>query len=370
MESRDVFTQQELEEVLRRPDLIPICAGDGEFTVAGDHFVRAADSARLLAGDTVMVEAGGSATVVARGRTHVTARNSVTVDADDWAVVIAGNHVLVRAHGQSRVVAGAHAVVEAGDETSVVALGRAGVRARDRCRVRALLSTRVNLKGEARAWVWGLAVAHASQRATVTVWGSAHVFAAGSVSVEALETAVVTVGGTATVRAFGSVMVRARGRAQIEATDGVAVMRHGPGAVVSGTGVTEATRPGSPEEWCAYYGIPVENGVAIFYKAVDENFDSYHGGSYRPGSEPSAPDWDGGEQECGGGLHFSPRPTFALAAPADDMRFVACPVRLEDIAFHPGGVYPDKVKARRLCAPIYEVHEDGTAVEPAPTGAA
>ena len=44
------------------------------------------------------------------------------------------------------------------------------------------------------------------------------------------------------------------------------------------------------------------------------------------------------------------------------MRFVACPVRLTDIAVHPRPVYPDKVKARAVCAPVYEVREDGTPV--------
>jgi hypothetical protein len=121
-------------------------------------------------------------------------------------------------------------------------------------------------------------------------------------------------------------------------------------------------RPRTAAEWCDYYGVPVQDGVATLFKAVDENFGSYHGVSYRPGSEPRAPDWDGGERECGGGLHFSPRPTFALPVPDDDMRFVACPVRVEDIVFRPDGVYPDKVKAGGVCAPVYEVHEDGTPV--------
>jgi hypothetical protein len=361
MESRDVYTQQELDEVLSEPDLIPICAGEGEFTVRGDRFVRAADSARVEVGDAVSVEAGGSATVVAADRAHVTARDSVTVEAGDSTAVTAGNHVFVRARGRSRVVAGAHAIVEAVDDTSVVAMARAAVRARDRCRVRAMFSTRVNLRGDARAWVWGMAAAYAVERATVTAWGSANVFAGDSVTVEALETAVVTASGSATVRAFGSVMVRARGQAHVETTGGAAVMRHGPGPVVSGTTVTVATRPNTAEEWCAWYGVPVEDGIAILYKAVDEDFNSYHGGSYVPGTAPVAEDWDEGERECGAGLHFSPRPTFALAAPQDDMRFVACPVRLEDVAFRADGLYPDKVKARGVCAPVYEVDEDGTA---------
>jgi hypothetical protein len=361
MESRDVFSQRELEEVLGQPDLIPICAGEGDFTVGGDHFVRAADSARLVVGDAVSVEAGGSATVLATGRTSVAARHSVTVEAGDSATVIAGNHVFVQARGQSRVFAQADSIVDAADDSFVVAIARSRVRAGDRCRVRALLSARALLRGEARGWVWGMAVAQATERAEVTAWGSASVFATNSASVEALETAVVSASGSSTVRAFGLVMVRARGRAQVEAADGVAVMRHG-GALVSGAGVAETAYPQTAEEWCAYYGVPVEDGVVTLYKAVDENYESYHGTSYRPGSSPSAEDWDGGEQECGGGLHFSPRPTFALAAPSDEMRFVACPVRLADIAFHPGGVYPKKVKARAVCAPVYEVHEDGSAI--------
>ena len=68
MESLDVFTQQELEEALARPDVIPICSGDGSFEVGGDHFVRAADAARVTLGDSAAVEAGGAGDD--RGRRH------------------------------------------------------------------------------------------------------------------------------------------------------------------------------------------------------------------------------------------------------------------------------------------------------------
>jgi hypothetical protein len=358
MESRDVFSQSELEEVLGQPGLIPVCAGEGDFAVAGDHFVRAADSARVVASDAVSVEAGGATTVIAAGHTHVTARNSASVEASDAARVIAHDRVAVHARGHTRVVAVGDSTVDAGDEASIVAMARAGVRAGDRCRVRALLSARVALRDEARGWVWGLAVAQAGERATITAWGSASVHATGSASVEALETATVAAGGTSSVRAFGLAVVRARHRARVEAADGVAVIRHEGGSTAGG-----AARPASAAEWCAFYGVPVEDGVATLYKAVDDGFDSYHGVSYRPGSMPQAADWDGGEQECGGGLHFSPRPTFALGAPADEVRFVACPVRLDDVVFHPGGMYPDKVKARGVCAPVYEVDEDGSAID-------
>jgi hypothetical protein len=362
MESRDVFTQPELDQALAEPGAIPVCAGDGEFHVGGEHFVRAADSARVVARERAEVEAGGAATVVAVERAWVTARNAATVEASDSSVVTAGDHVTVRAAGRTRVVAAGHASVDGFDDVAVVAQGRAAVRAADRCVVRALLSARVELSGDSQGWVWGLASAQAADRARVTAWGTATVIATGSASVEALETATVVAGGSVSVRAFGAAMVRARGQLAVEAADGVAVMRHRQGTAEIGATAPIDTRPGTAAEWCRYYGVPVTDGVVVLYKAVDEEFDSYHGTSYRPGSLPAAPDWDGGERECGGGLHLSPRPTFALAAPEDDMRFVACPVRLEDIAVHPRPLYPDKVKARALCAPVYEVREDGTPV--------
>jgi hypothetical protein len=364
MESRDVFTQEQLEDALAHRNVMPICAGDGEFRVAGSDVVRAADSARLYASDRACVHAGGSNTVVARGHAHVRVGGTVAVDADESVEVVAGKYASVRARGNCRVVARGQTTVEAVGQSTVVISGRALVRAAEQCHVRADRNSRVNVRGEARAWVWGNAVTHASERAAVTAWGSASVFAGGSVNVEALEDAVVIAGGAATVRAFGSAMVRARGRAQVEVGGGAAVMQQAPRVVVSGATTMEGLRPRTAEEWCSYYGVPVNDGVAVLYKAVDQGFESYHGVSYGAGSTPRATDWDGGERECGGGLHFSPRPTFALSVPADDMRFVACPVRLEDIVLHPDGVYPNKVKAEGVCAPVYEVSEDGSPVKP------
>ena len=69
MESLDVFTQQELEEALARPGRDPDLLRRRQFEVGGDHFVRAADSARVAASATPrLVEAGGAATVTARDR--------------------------------------------------------------------------------------------------------------------------------------------------------------------------------------------------------------------------------------------------------------------------------------------------------------
>ena len=74
MESRDVFTQGELEEMLAQPDLIPICAGTGDLSVGRDDFVRVADSARVYASDGASVEARRSEYRGARPRSRTSPR--------------------------------------------------------------------------------------------------------------------------------------------------------------------------------------------------------------------------------------------------------------------------------------------------------
>ena len=357
MKSIDVYSQEELDAALGQPDLIAVCSGDGR--VRGQR--ATASSGRRTrpawwSASGRLVEAGGSATVVARD-----ARSDRELG-DGGGIGLggrdAGNKVSCRA-ATVRAVASRHAIVQAGDERASTRFAPAAVRAGDRCRVRALLSARVNLKADARAWVWGMAAAQASERATVTAWGSANVHATDSVTVEALETAVVTASGTVTVRAFGSVMVRARGRSRVETMGGAAVMRHGPAAVVSGPTVTVATRPTTAEERCAWYGVPVEDGVAILYKAVDESFDSYHGRSYDPGTEPTAEDWDEGERECGAGLHFSPgrRSRLRRRRTKCDSWRAPCGSRTSRPPRRP---LSGQGQGRGVCAPVYEVDEDGT----------
>jgi hypothetical protein len=95
------------------------------------------------------------------------------------------------------------------------------------------------------------------------------------------------------------------------------------------------------------------------FKAVGDNFISPKGGNYTPGTIPSAPDWDGGKIECGGGLHFSPAPRMARVFNDSAKRYVACPVALADIVVHPDGDYPEKVKSRGCCAPVWECDIDG-----------
>ena len=98
-------------------------------------------------------------------------------------------------------------------------------------------------------------------------------------------------------------------------------------------------------------------------KGTDENFYTQKGVYYTPGTKPKAPDWDGGKAECGYGLHFSPCVSGTLRFKADAKKFVACPVRVEDIIVTKNATYPDKIKARGVCAPVWEVDRDGKKID-------
>jgi len=137
--------------------------------------------------------------------------------------------------------------------------------------------------------------------------------------------------------------------------------------VVEGGRLVELAKPdiSTAEKWCAYHGVTVEDDVATLYKALDDKFCAhYNHFPYTPGTEPQAPDWDGGAVECGGGLHFSPTPGHARGFFPEAKRYVACPVRLADIITSPDGMYPAKVKAPGVCGPVYEVDRHGERVEP------
>ncbi len=115
-------------------------------------------------------------------------------------------------------------------------------------------------------------------------------------------------------------------------------------------------------EWCDFYGVEIKRGVAILFKGVNDNFESPHGISYVPGTIPSAPDWDGGKKECGGGLHFSPSPAHTLEFNHNATKFIACPVRVKDIVVHKNAQYPNKIKAKSCCAPVWEVDRYGNKI--------
>ena len=169
--------------------------------------------------------------------------------------------------------------------------------------------------------------------------------------------------GQPRVVASGSSQLSVSGAVNATATDRVAVLIEGVAATVNGGQQTRVMRS-TVEQWCAYYGVPIRDGVVVLYKAVGDDFHTV--GQYRfaytPGTTPVAPDWDGGVKECGGGLHFSPRPLMARRFASEATKYVACPVAVSDIVVYPNGQAPEKVKARGCCAPVWACDEDGEVV--------
>lgn len=191
-------------------------------------------------------------------------------------------------------------------------------------------------------------------KATVCAWGSA--------TVCAYDWATVCAYDRANVRAFGYANVRALRSSTVHASQSVTVTISPAfrGKVSGGRQIRPKFE--TVQDWCAFYGLPIINGVVVLYKGVGTDYKSIRGGNYTPGTTPEASDWDGGKEECGRGLHFSPSPGHTLEFdnfPSCVKRFIACPVRVRDISFHPDGLFPQKVKAKGCCAPVWEVDIDG-----------
>jgi hypothetical protein len=168
------------------------------------------------------------------------------------------------------------------------------------------------------------------------------------------------------VVAWGYVQLSLVGPVVAKASANVSVLVHGGKAEVDGGRITEVDIS-TPQKWCDYYGVEVKDDVAVLYKGLDNDYSTDNGRRngvfYRPGTIPVAPDWDGGETECGHGLHFSPTPAMTLQFNPSATRFVACPVALTDMVVHPDGKYPNKVKARACAAPVWEVDRLGEKIE-------
>ena len=178
-----------------------------------------------------------------------------------------------------------------------------------------------------------------------------------SSQVRAYGSSQVTAYGSSQVRAYGSSQVRAYDSSQVRASNFVAVTIHGTACKVKGGKVIKIVSPKTTAQWATFYGVEVVKGVATVFKGLDGNFKSRNGAfDFTPGTTPSAPDWDGGERECGGGLHFSPTPGHTLEFKSDAKKFVACPVLLKDMRSpKDDDNFPNKIKASKCCGPVYEV---------------
>jgi hypothetical protein len=194
----------------------------------------------------------------------------------------------------------------------------------------------------------------------VTAYDSSLVRAYDSSSVTAHDSSSVTAHDSSSVRAHDSSSVRAYDSSSVTAYGKNSVVTiHSKYAKVSGKNIITVQPIASLQEWFDEYGLAAVDGVVTLFKSVNVDYTSSHNYfAYTPGTVPIAPDWDGGVKECGGGLHLCPTPGHALQF-QDGPKFVACPVRVEDIAFHQNADYPTKVKAKGCCGPVWECDING-----------
>jgi len=157
-----------------------------------------------------------------------------------------------------------------------------------------------------------------------------------------------------------------RGAVKVIAAATVAIVILGGKPTIEGGGFIQRRDISTPQAWCDDYGLPVVGGAVVLFKSVrGSNYRTTgRNWEYQPGSQPEASDWDGGARECGNGLHFSPSPGHALEfyQSSEPVKFIACPVLLAEMAVHPDGEMPQKCKAKRLCAPCWEVDRKGKPV--------
>ncbi len=117
---------------------------------------------------------------------------------------------------------------------------------------------------------------------------------------------------SASVSAFGSASVSAFGSASVRASTKVAVHLHSGHANITGGVLIDHTAVDLADlaTWLDYKGITVTDGVATFYKAVDQDLAAGHGytlTAYPIGGTVTAPDWNPAAV-CGGGLHATGDP--------------------------------------------------------------
>jgi hypothetical protein len=317
---------------------------------------------------TVHVAAKGRFSITKTiGRITLTMVAECSVVARENSSVVARENSSVEAWGNSSVVAWGNSSVVARENSSVVARENSSVEARENSSVEAWGNSSVEAWGNSSVVAWGNSSVVARENSSVVARENSSVEARENSSVEARENSSVEAWGNSSVEARGHVFIRLWSALKVKASALVIIAQHGKAKNIDGGRVLDMPAPKNAKEWCDFYGVEVKDGVAILYKAVRDDFKtSMYDFPYIPGTVPVAPDWDGGKEECGGGLHFSPTPRHALAFHTGAKTFVGCPVALKDIAKpHKGAQYPEKCKAKGCCGPVFAVDRNGKPVEPA-----
>jgi hypothetical protein len=186
---------------------------------------------------------------------------------------------------------------------------------------------------------------------SVEAWESSRVEALGSSSVEARESSRVVARESSRVVAWGSSRVVASRYVSVHKQPGHRTKING-GVVIE---VPDVNKLG-PAEWCDYWGVKVTRGVALLYKALDQDLSTSYARqkqiTYTPKAKVVAPDWKK-IQECGNGLHACPSPEIARGYNGGATRYVQVKLKVAEMV-----TLGDKVKVPALTVTV-EVDRHG-----------
>ena len=169
------------------------------------------------------------------------------------------------------------------------------------------------------------------------------------------------------IRAWGSATVRAWGSATVLASGlSVVTRRLSTSATVTGGTILDLTTLDltSIDNWAAYHGATVEDGIVTLYKCLPQDLTSgsdYGRHTVWPTSGDIECDDFEATDERGHGLHLSPTPEHAWAYLSDESRprFLEVTAPLDDIVPITGGTAKCKV---RSCTVVREVDVMGRPV--------
>jgi hypothetical protein len=209
--------------------------------------------------------------------------------------------------------------------------------------------------GNATVRASGNATVRASGNATVKAWGNATVRASENATVEAGGNATVVAGGTATVEAWGNATVVAGGNATVAGQGNVQVVHRSRGAKIGVRGNARIVGiPDNPNDYCDFYGVTVEDGKAILYKAVRDNLHSFHNCDFAYAvGETKTHDCDPSRGVmCGRGMHVAHRDwALRFGESMGDFRVLEVSVPLDKI------VVPFDVDGKVRCSELTVLRE-------------
>ena len=223
------------------------------------------------------------------------------------------------------------------------------------------------LKGTDFAELWANSSAELWENSSAELWAnsSAELWENSSAELWENSSAVLRENSSAELWANSSAELRENSSAVLKSPTAVVWLMPGFTGKVTGRGhIIRVKNPTSIAQWAKRNDATIKAGRLLVGKALDADLKSPHGTAYIPGTTVTAPDWDKGQTECGGGLHACSTPHESkMRYLTNAKRFVVLSVAVADCR-KPQATdqMPDKIKFRTAKV-LYECDEDGKKIE-------